>query len=84
MQEIWAMWIAGAVLISLSVVAQVTLRRRGRRGQATDPPLDPTGIFDSASEPAWPNIVVGILRVMGIFFLAVGVTVSAIAAVLPG
>jgi len=84
MQELGCIWVAGVVLVSVSVVVQIMMRRLGRHGRKTDQAFDPLGIFDSAEGPAWPNIMVGILRVMGIFFLAVGVTVSAITGVLPG
>ena len=84
MQELWVVWVAGALLFSLSVVGQIMMRHLERRERTTVQPLDPVGIFDSAGEPKLLNILVGMLRVMGIFFLAVGVTVSVIAAVLHG
>ena len=84
MQELWVVWVAGVTLIGLSVAAQVLASRFGRREHKTGGDFDPLGVFESADESAWHNILIGMLRVMGIFFLAVSVTVSAIAGVLPG
>lgn len=84
MQELWVVWVAGVTLIGLSVAAQVLASRFGRRERKAGDRLDPLGVFDSTGDPAWHNILIGMLRVMGLFFLAVGVTVSAIVGVLPG
>jgi len=84
MQELWVVWVAGVALIVLSMVVKALTSRFGRRDFRAGDGFDPLGVFESVDGPTWPNIMVGMLRVAGIFFLAVGVTVSAIAAVLPG
>lgn len=46
MQELGCIWVAGVMLIGLSVAAQVLASRFGRRERKAGDRLDPLGVFE--------------------------------------